>query len=170
MVLLEEVPMSSPPPGPRGVPSEVLHELLRKGLSNAEVNRALVEEGWVATPLSRQAISQFRLRHGYPVQRPGIPGREKLIPWAVKEEDTRHRFYRCLALVASERAGKELAMRDQRRVDTFVQELHAAQAVVHYSRAEGFHAVPARAGVDRDLIREPGLDDNGRPIDWDPRA
>lgn len=159
--------------GPRGVPSDVLHELIRGGLSNAEINAELVSRGLVDSPLTRQALSQFRRRHGYPAQRLALPDRERLIPWVVTEPDARHRYYHCLLLVVRDRAGRELAKKDRLQMEKFLEEIFPPQGprmVVKYSRKHGWSLVPPRPGVDQNLIRDPRLDDDGRPIDWSPYA
>lgn len=159
-------------PGPRGVDSDVLRELLHRGLSNKEVNDALIERGLVPAdkPLTRQYISQFRKLNGFPPQRLAVPGRDRLIPWVVAEADSGHRHYRCLELVVRDRAGRDMPARDRDRMDKFVRELFEAQAVIHYDRVNGWAAVPPRPGVDRDLIRDPRLDDEGNQVEFDPYA
>lgn len=147
-----------------------MHELIRKGLGNKEINDELVRRGLIARPYTRQNISAFRARHGYPSQRGKVTGREALIPWVVAEADAGHRFYKCLLLVTRDRAGLPLPPKDRDRMDKFVRELFESGAVIHYDRVNGWVAVEPRPGIDNDLIRDPRLDDWGNPIEFNPNA
>lgn len=144
-----------------------MHELVRRGLSNREINDELLRRGLIDRPYTRQNISAFRARHGYPNQREPVPARDELIPWVVAEKDASHRYYKCLLLVTRDRAGLPMRDKDRDRMDKFVHQLFDAGAVVHYDRENGWVAVEPRPGVDNDLIHDPRLDDWGDEIDYD---
>ena len=142
------------------MPTELMHQLVRKGLTNKEISDVLVTHG--CPQMSSAAISAWRKRHGYTL-RSMTPERVALIPWKVAVKDGRHRYYVCLALAARSRAGHELAPKDRARLDKFVRELAEANAVIHYDRVNGWVAVPPRPGIDEDLIRDPRVLNDGRP-------
>lgn len=80
---------------------------------------------------------------------------DELIPWEVKRE---HRWRYPLAMLRAEarrREGMELPERQGKRLDTWLEQMREADAVVHYEpdTEEGFFAVPRRPGIDTDLIR-----------------
>ena len=98
------------------------------------------------------------------------PGREDLIPWKVAQKDGRHRYYVCLLIVTRDRAGLPIAPKERAQADKFIRELFEHNAVIHYDRVNGWRAVRPRPGIDNDLIRDPRLDDQGNPIEFDPAA
>lgn len=59
---------------------------------------------------------------------------------------------------ARRRAGHQLTQRVAKELDSWLTRLRADGTVVHYDRGteEGWHYVPRRPLVDRDLVREPG--------------
>jgi hypothetical protein len=90
---------------------------------------------------------------------------DELLPWHLKDE---HRWLfpaQMLRAEARRRAGKELRPEEEKRVNNFVNRLKREGLVVHYDRdtKEGFFYVPAREGVDTDLIRKPAKKTTPRP-------
>lgn len=81
---------------------------------------------------------------------------DELLPWHLRDE---HRWLfpaQMLRAEARRRAGKKLRDDEIRRVDNFLSRLKREGLVVHYDRdtKEGFFYVPAREGVDTDLVRK----------------
>lgn len=81
-----------------------------------------------------------------------------LIPWEVS---TDHRWAYALSMLRLEgvrRAGRPLSGYESTRLEAWRDNLNEGDLVVHYdARTEdGFTYVLRRAGVDGDLIREPG--------------
>lgn len=98
--------------------------------------------------------SNFRRRKGLNRR---ITRDDTLIPWAVNVE---HRWGYPLAMLrveARRRAGMELRETDASRLEAWKANLEETNAVVHYDpdTEEGWHYVPRRKGIDKDLIREP---------------
>ncbi|ROT25863.1 hypothetical protein [Micromonospora sp. HM5-17] len=82
---------------------------------------------------------------------------DDLLPWGMKDE---HRWLfpaQMLRAEARRRAGKQLRPHDEKRLANFVDRLRRDGLVVHYDpdTKEGFFYVPAREGIDTDLIRKP---------------
>lgn len=82
---------------------------------------------------------------------------DDLIPWHVQEQ---HRWAYPLAMLrveARRRAGRDLRPRDLERLDAWLKHLKDDNLVVHYDPdlPDGFYYVPARKGVDTDIIRHP---------------
>ncbi|MDH6462042.1 hypothetical protein M2302_002217 [Micromonospora sp. A200] len=82
---------------------------------------------------------------------------DELIPWALRDE---HRWLfpaMMLRTEARRREGKELREEDATRLSAFVARLKNKKLVVHYDpdTEEGFFYVPAREGIDTDLVRVP---------------
>jgi hypothetical protein len=137
----------------------------RRLLTNKEISEALVAEGHA--PATSAAVSAWRKRHGYPPMREQAPGREDLIPWKVAQKDGRHRYYVCLLIVTRDRAGLPIAPKERAQMEKFVRELHDTAAVISYDRINGWRKRRPRPGIDIDLIRNPRLDDQGNPIEFD---
>lgn len=90
---------------------------------------------------------------------------DDLLPWHLKDE---HRWLfpaQMLRAEARRRAGKKLRPEDERRLDNFIARLKRDGLVVHYDRdtEEGFFYVPARDGIDTDLIYKPARKTTPRP-------
>lgn len=118
---------------------------------------------WMATEYHRKyglahTPSTFGcLHHRKGIQR-NEPRREALIPWEIRR---RHLWQWPAAMLRAEtrrRAGEELPGHTQEHLDRWKEELQRSGQVVEYDPASewGWHLVPARPGVDHDLIREPG--------------
>jgi hypothetical protein len=82
---------------------------------------------------------------------------DDLLPWKMSDE---HRWLfpaQMLRAEARRRAGKTLKPAEEKRVDAFIAARKRDGTVVHYDidTKEGFFYVPAREGIDTDLIRVP---------------
>ena len=79
------------------------------------------------------------------------------IPWAVSPEHAEQEQHQMLRLASRVAGGEPVSGEDQRRLTQWLEDLHAAKAVVHYDPAakEGWFYVPRRPGIDSGLIREP---------------
>ena len=156
---------TGPPGRPPTLPTELMHQLVRNGLSNKEISAELVREGYA--PATSAAVTAWKKRHDYPVKS-STAARLELIPWKVAVEHSHNRLYICLALEARALSGGDLSPKDHTRLDKFKRELAEQRGVVHYSRANGFMVLTRREGIDLSWIREPRLDNEGRPIEFDP--
>ncbi|XVV02751.1 hypothetical protein ACQPW3_36190 [Actinosynnema sp. CA-248983] len=98
-------------------------------------------------------FSNFRRRKGL---EPRIARDPDLIPWQVKEEHGWATPLTLLRLEARRRAKKPLRPIDETRLNNWLADLKAQDAVVHYDpdTADGFHYVP-REDTDDDIIRRP---------------
>lgn len=90
---------------------------------------------------------------------------DDMLPWGMKDE---HRWLfpaQMLRAEARRRAGKQLRPGEGKRVDGFIARLKRDNLVVHYDidTKEGFFYVPAREGIDTDLIRKPERKTTTRP-------
>ncbi|WP_026923124.1 hypothetical protein [Glycomyces arizonensis] len=90
---------------------------------------------------------------------------DTMLPWGMKDE---HRWLfpaQMLRAEARRRAGKQLRPDEEKRIDNFINRLKRDGLVVHYDidTKEGFFYVPAREGIDTDLIREPERKTTTRP-------
>ncbi|OKI45121.1 hypothetical protein [Micromonospora sp. CB01531] len=97
----------------------------------------------------------LRRKHGID---PRIVRNDDLLPWEIKEE---HRWLfppQMLRAEARRRAGKSIGPEDDKvRLENFLKRLKDDNLVVHYDpdTPEGFFYVPAREGIDTDLVRVP---------------
>jgi hypothetical protein len=90
---------------------------------------------------------------------------DELLPWGMSDA---HRWLfpaQMLRAEARRRAGKKLRADEEKRVDNFIDRLKRDKLVVHYDidTKEGFFYVPAREGIDTDLIRKPAAKTTSRP-------
>lgn len=100
------------------------------------------------------AFANLRRRRGWDRR---ITRDDELIPWSVKDE---HRWAYPVVMLrveARRRAGRPLRDVDAARVEPWKKELLEKGLVVHYDpdTEDGFFYVPARPGIDTDLIRVP---------------
>ena len=81
------------------------------------------------------------------------------IPWAVSPEHAEQEQHQMLGLAARVARGESVNTEDESRLTTWLEDLRAADAVVHYDSEtkEGWFYVPRRPGIDRCLVREPEL-------------
>jgi len=83
--------------------------------------------------------------------------RESMVPWRLRAEHRTNYMAQMLRAEGRRRAGLPNPPATERRLDAFIARLDREGLVVHYDAdlPEGFFMVPAREGVDVDLIREP---------------
>lgn len=143
------------------LPQQKVERLARAGLSNAEIIERLRREDHIDTTTA--AISMFRKRHDLPRLRARY---EDLLPWQVRPEHGNLFMAKMLRTEGQLRAGKELPESTAAQHAAWRLRLEEADAVCHYDgeTAEGWWLVPRRHGIDKGLIREPGLDDDGKPV------
>ena len=81
------------------------------------------------------------------------------IPWAVREQHAGVLQHQMLGSAARVAQGLPVGAEGQRRLTAWLEDLRAADAVLHYDpeTKEGWFYVPRRPGIDRGLIREPEL-------------
>lgn len=134
-------------------PASELKRLRDRGKSLREIADHVYDTtGERVTPA---AISACLSRAGFALDTPRY---DELIPWRVQMRHQKHFFVRMLRLEGRRRAGMPIRPEDERRLDEFIEELRDLGAVIHYNPdygTDGFYAVPARSGVDMDLIRVP---------------
>lgn len=102
-------------------------------------------------------FANFRRRNGIKRR---IVRDEKLIPWEVNNPEHRHRYaIVMLRTEARRRAGEQLTPSDAERLDRWLETRRDTDTVVHYDpdTTKGFWYMPRRAGIDKDLIREPEM-------------
>lgn len=143
------------------LPQQKVERLAKAGLSNKEIVERLRREDRI--DVTGAAISMFRRRHDLPRARARYAD---LLPWTVRPEHGNLFMAKMLRTEGQLRAGKELAESTAAQHAAWRRRLEEADAVVHYDgeTAEGWWLVPRREGIDKDLIREPGLDDGGKPV------
>lgn len=105
--------------------------------------------------VTQSAFANIRYRRGLERR---ISRNESLIPWEVKAE---HRWEYPAVMLRVEgrrREGRPLRDVDAKRLESWKATLRDNGLVVHYdpNTEEGWFYVPAREGVDTDLIRHPG--------------
>lgn len=98
-----------------------------------------------------------KLRDRYDDLEPRVARYDDLLPWRVREEHLYTYPAQMLRMEGRRRAGEQLAMGYQRRLDNWLGRLRADDLVVHYDpdTDAGFMYVPRRAGIDTDVIRDP---------------
>lgn len=130
-----------------------LQKLRQSGLTLREIAEHICED--TGEKVTVAAISAALNRAGYGNEKVRY---EDLIPWRVQMRHQKAYHVRMLRLEGRRRAGHKLRAEEQRRLDSWIEDLREAGAVIHYNPdygTEGFYAVPARPGVDTDLIRVP---------------
>jgi hypothetical protein len=98
--------------------------------------------------------SMFRKRKGLDRR---VAWDNNLIPWNVKIEHNYKYQILMLRKEARRRAGFALSEKDTHKVDTWIANLKRDGLVVHYDpdTEQGWFYVPAREGIDTDLVRVP---------------
>lgn len=119
--------------------------------------REIVDDVCTATGerVTVAAISAALHRAGYGAERIRY---ESLIPWRVQMRHQKNYHVRMLRLEGRRRAGHKLRQEEERRLVNWIEELKEKGAVIHYNPSygvDGFYPVPARPGIDTDLIRVP---------------
>ncbi len=161
----------SPHDSGRKVPESLLHALIRKGLTNKQAVDFI--QTYLGVNYTGAAVHYFRRKHGYDVRSP-TSAALALIPWKVAVEHNHDLLYHFLIHEARLRSGTKLSKRARYSRDAMVRRIASTgdgTGVIHYDRSNGFRLVTRRPGIDTDLIREPGIDDFGNPIEgWRPRS
>lgn len=142
------------------LPDDVMHRLSSRGVPNIEIIEVLERDHGIRA--TQSSVSHWKRRHGYAVRK-STPQRLELIPWRVASAHQGDRARAALATEARVRAGERPNRASALGLARLREEL-GADRVVHYDRVNGFVLVPARAGIDEDMIRDPRIADNGDPI------
>lgn len=107
-------------------------------------------------------IKRGNIKIEYPNQTEG-----RAMPWHPIKPEHRDR-YLARMLRANHRRSQGLTSAPvlEAMLDKFLQSADEGDWVVHYDpdTVEGFFRVPRRHGVDEGLVRNPDLDDRGRPV------
>lgn len=108
--------------------------------------------------------SNYARRHG--IKRRAVWD-EELVPWRVRPEHRNKGAYLLLTQEARRRAGRKISPEYERRLASWKKKLAETGTVVHYDPdvEPYFHAVPAREGVDTDLVRTPDRVSRRAPTD-----
>ena len=134
--------------------------LLRAGRTQQEV----ADRFGVSQPAVNRAIWRGRIK-GVSYDRTEMG--QSFIPWRPLLAQHRSKYPAKMLRAAARRArGQASAPVTAAQLNQFLRSLDAHGAVVHYDpeTPEGFFYVPRRVGIDIGLIRNPYLDDDGRPI------
>lgn len=142
-------------PAKRKMPSDsTLEKWLGEGLDHRGIQRRIFEQDGVEVALS--TISGH-------LSRVGLTNRiryDEFIPWGRIALDHNH-AYQLTMLRTGARLSKGLPVRalDKQRFEDWAAQLKEAGVVVHYEydSPDGFYYVPARAGIDKGLVREPAV-------------
>lgn len=135
-------------------------------IQNEQEVQRWFEEGrtyaWMADEYDRKyniqiaptSFAMMRRRRGWERR---ITRNDELIPWAVKDA---HRWAYPVVMLrveARRRAGRPIREVDAVRLEPWKRDLLERGLVVHYDpeTEDGFFYVPARPGIDTDLIRTP---------------
>lgn len=134
-------------------------QLLRTGKTQTEVADLFgVTQAAVAGAIRRGRIK---------VQYDRVDSDKSGIPWSPIRPEHRQKYLARMLRAAARRAdGRGNAPVIEAQLDLFLKRLNELDAVVHYDpdTEEGFFRVPRRHGIDKGLIREPHLDDDGNEI------
>lgn len=91
-----------------------------------------------------------------------VPGRA--LPWSPIRPEHRNLYAaRILRAWHRRQSGEVSSAWWESKLDTCLETMDREGWVFDYDPDEGFKRVPRRLGVDLGLVREPGLDDRGRP-------
>lgn len=132
--------------------------MLRAGATQAEVaERFGVSQGAVSNAITRGNIKADTNRTG-----------RRAVPWSPIRPEHRDKYLvRMLRALHRREQGMKSAPVIEAQLDTFLRSMAEGGWVVDYLPdkfpEEGFVRVPRREGIDEGLIREPGLDNRGRP-------
>ncbi len=131
-------------------------QLLRTGMTQKEVGaRFGVTQGAIALAISRGNI---KIKTGR--------AEGRALPWHPIEVEHRDKYLaRMLRAHHRREQGLKSAAVIEAQLDAFLKSLAESDMVVDYDpdTEDGFTRVPRRLGVDHGLVREPNLDDRGRP-------
>jgi hypothetical protein len=135
------------------IPDHKVRQMLRAGKTHKEIVEALAREDHIyVTP---QAISAWRRRNGVEMNsrnRTGYPGR-------IAPEHRQMLATRAIQWYNRREAGEKIPPAAERRLESVLKRLRAADAVFHYDpdTLEGWWTVPRREG-DHPLYRVPDRD------------
>lgn len=135
-------------------------KMLRGGMTQQEV----ADHFGVTQPAVNRAIWRGRIKD---VTYDRSKADETGVPWhPVKEEHRSRYLVRMLRAAARRDRGEKSAPVIEAQLESFLEAARELDFVVHYDpdTDEGFFRVPRRHGVDTWLVRDPRLDDDGRPI------
>lgn len=141
--------------------AELIKWLRDERLTNAEAAARYLHRDGIE--LSSAAISMFRTRNNLdPIRNT----HSALLPWTVSMEHRGLYPAQMLRLEGRLRNGDDITDTKRDALERWKVKLAAEDAVVHYDAdtPQGWHYVPRREDVDSDLIRDPGLDDEGKPV------
>lgn len=132
--------------------------MLRAGATQAEV----AEKFGVTQAAVSANIKRGNIKIDYPNQTAG-----RSVPWHPIRPEHRDRYLiRMLRAKARRDQGLKSAPVLEAMLDKFLQAAEEQDFVVTYEplTEEGFFRVPRRVGVDEGLVRNPDLDDHGKPV------
>lgn len=135
-------------------------QMLRAGATQQEVADRFV----VTQPAVYAAIKRGRIKG---IEYDRATKEDSAVPWHPIRPEHRDRYLvRMLRAARRREAGLPVSPVIDRQLDKFLVRLTELDAVVHYDpdTEQGFFRVPRRKGVDKGLVREPGIGDDGEPI------
>jgi DNA-binding CsgD family transcriptional regulator len=129
-------------------------QMLRAGATQQEVaDRFDVSQAAVSNAIRRGVIKADTNRT-----------ETRAVPWSPIAPEHRDQYLvRMLRAYHRREKGLKSAPVIEAQLDTFLRKVEEGDWVVDYSPTDGFVRVPRREGVDLGLVREPGLDNRGRP-------
>lgn len=131
-------------------PVEDLREMRDAGMSLREIADRVFD--LTGETVTKSGISAALVRAGAGKD---LVRYEDLIPWRVQMQHQKQYHLRMLRLEGRRRAGHPLEPGQERRLQSWLDDLKLENAVIHYNplREPGFHPVTRRDGIDTDLIR-----------------
>lgn len=135
-------------------------KMLRAGATQQEV----ADRFGVTQPAVNRAIWRGRIKD---ITYDRAATDESGVPWhPIKPEHRSRYLVRMLRAAARRDRGEKSAPVLEAQLDSFLKQVDDMDFVVHYDpdTEDGFFRVPRRVGVDKGLIRDPYLDDNGLKI------
>lgn len=140
-------------PAQRKMPSDsTLEKWIAEGLDHKQIRDRIRSEDGIDVALSTVSGHLSRV---------GLTNRvryDEFIPWGRISIDHNH-AYQLTQLRMGARISKGLPVRDgdRKRYEDWAESLKRQGVVVHYEydSPEGFYYVPARAGIDTGLVRDP---------------
>lgn len=145
-------------PAPK-LPQKEVEQKLRLGWGARRIQEWLLGAPHFVE-VTPESINMFAKRRGIVI---GDGNRyENLLPWAVARQHRNLYSAKLLRREGQRRSGRKLSAKDEAELDRWINKLKADDLVVAYSRdtERGWWYVPKRPGIDEDLIRVPGLDED----------
>lgn len=133
-------------------------QMLRGGATQQEV----ADTFGVTQAAVSANIKRGNIKVEYPNQAEG-----RAVPWHPIRPEHRDRYLvRMLRAAHRREQGLKSAAVLEAMLDKFLEAAKEQDFVITYDpdTEEGFFRVPRRVGVDTGLVRDPGLDDKGRPV------